>query len=225
MTGREGSKQRLHPCARKRSQAVATAAFTAAVFTMLASTADGTIAPTRQRFHGKPVQRTGAAPAGSSHALRRNFNRHGGMRHGVQPERNSAHPFESGRFPGEMPQCYSTKVTLLISFMLVMPGANFGQTAFAQSDHALFARDALDFRSRTPIHDHFANAIRQVQQFANRGAAMIPRAGTFQASGAFGKRDVRPDRRIQARFFQFLSRILLRASCNSGKLREPAAAP
>src|SRR5216683_5825947 len=84
--------------------------------------------------------------------------------------------------------------------------ANFGQTALPQSDHALFPRDALDLRSRPAIHNHLADAVGQVQQFANRRSAMIPSARAFQAAGALGKRDVSPDRRIEPRFFQLFQR-------------------
>src|SRR5713101_9422897 len=85
--------------------------------------------------------------------------------------------------------------------------ANLCQPAFAQSDHALFASDALDLRSRTAIHDHFPDAIGQVEQFANRRPAMITSTGTFQAAGALGKRYVSPHNRVEARLPQFLGRI------------------
>src|SRR5712692_7181927 len=87
--------------------------------------------------------------------------------------------------------------------------ANFCQPAFAQSDHAFFASDALDLRSRPAIHDHFADAVGQVEQFANCRAAVITGARAFQAPGALGKRDVPPHSRIEAGFFQFLGRISL----------------
>src|SRR5712664_103001 len=85
--------------------------------------------------------------------------------------------------------------------------ANFCQPAFAQSDHALFASDALDLRSRPAIHDHFADAVGQVEQLANGGAAMITGARAFQASGSLGECDVAPDNRIDAGLLQFLVRV------------------
>src|SRR5260370_14275834 len=87
--------------------------------------------------------------------------------------------------------------------------ANFCQTALAQSDHALFARDALNLRSRAAVHDHLANAVGQIKQFANRRSPVIPGAGAFQAAGTLGKRDVSPYHRIEARFFQLFQRIPL----------------
>src|SRR5260370_9047473 len=78
--------------------------------------------------------------------------------------------------------------------------ANLGQPAIAQSDHAFFASNALDLRSRATIHDHFANAVGQIEQFTNRRAAMIAGAGTFQATSALGKNDVFPYGRVEARF-------------------------
>src|SRR5271163_4536212 len=81
-------------------------------------------------------------------------------------------------------------------------GADFSQAAFAQGDHAFFAGDALDFRSRTALDDHFADAVGEVQQFADGGAAMIAGAGTFEAAGAFGEDHVGPHGGIEAGFFQ-----------------------
>src|SRR5260370_24813562 len=85
--------------------------------------------------------------------------------------------------------------------------ANLCQPAVAQSDHALFASDALDLRSRAAIHDHFPDAVGQVEQLANRRAAMITGARAFQAPGALGECDVAPDNRIDAGFLQFLGGI------------------
>src|SRR5271157_5903116 len=79
-------------------------------------------------------------------------------------------------------------------------GANLGQTAFAQGDHALFASDALNFRSGPPIDDHFADTVGQIEQFADGRAAMMASARTFQAAGALGKRDVGPHGGIEASF-------------------------
>src|SRR5258708_6363549 len=85
--------------------------------------------------------------------------------------------------------------------------ANLCQPAFAQSDHALFASDALDLRSRPAIHDHFPDAVGQVEQLANGRAAMITGARAFQAPGTLGECDVAPDNRIDAGLLQFLGRI------------------
>src|ERR1035438_10494623 len=41
---------------------------------------------------------------------------------------------------------------------------------FAQERHALFARRALDLRRWPPVENHFADVVREVQQFVNRRA-------------------------------------------------------
>src|SRR5690348_4850276 len=83
-------------------------------------------------------------------------------------------------------------------------GANLGEAAFAQRGHALFPRDALDLGRGPPIDDHFADAVGQVQQLANRGAAVESAAGTLETSGAFTKHHVYPLRGIESGFGQFL---------------------
>src|SRR6266849_6538688 len=88
-------------------------------------------------------------------------------------------------------------------------GADFGQAAFAQRDHAFFAGNALDLRGGPAIHNHFADAVGEVQQLADGRAAVESGAGALQASGALDQRDGRPHRRIQAGFGQFLRRIFL----------------
>src|SRR6266852_1583385 len=85
--------------------------------------------------------------------------------------------------------------------------ANLGQAAIAQSNHALFAIDALDLRSRPTIHDHLPDAVVQVKQFANCRPAMIAGTRAFQASGACRERDVSPNCGIETRFLEFLRRI------------------
>src|SRR6266404_5289523 len=64
------------------------------------------------------------------------------------------------------------------------PVANFCEAALAQSDHAFFAGDALDLRSWAAIDDHFADAVGQVEQLADSGAAVEPGTGAFEAAAA-----------------------------------------
>src|SRR5579859_1978388 len=83
---------------------------------------------------------------------------------------------------------------------------NFIQAAFAQSDHTFVAGDALNFGGGPAVNDHFANAVGEVEQFANGGAAVVPRAGTFQTTGAFGEQGVDPFFRLEAGFAEFVGR-------------------
>src|SRR5260370_13650949 len=88
-------------------------------------------------------------------------------------------------------------------------GADFRQAALAQRDHAFLAGDALDLRGGPAIHNHFADAVGKVQEFADGRAAVKSSAGTFQATSAFNQGDSRPHRAIEAGFGQFLRRIFL----------------
>src|SRR5579885_1974882 len=87
--------------------------------------------------------------------------------------------------------------------------ANLGEAAFAQRDHAFFAGDALDFGGGAAIDNHFADAVGQIEQFADGGAAMVAGAGAFQATGALGEDDVAPGGRVQAEFAEFLGGVAL----------------
>src|ERR1019366_10106703 len=55
----------------------------------------------------------------------------------------------------------------------------------AQESHAVFLGCALDLRRRAAVQDHFANAVRQIQQFVDRRAAAEARAAALEAAGAF----------------------------------------
>src|SRR5713101_1087400 len=87
--------------------------------------------------------------------------------------------------------------------------ANLGDTAFSQRDHSLFTGHALDFRRGPAIHDHFPDAVGQIQQLTNRGPPMKSRARTFQTPGTFANRDASPHGGIQAGFLQLLRTIFL----------------
>src|SRR5439155_25138068 len=85
--------------------------------------------------------------------------------------------------------------------------ANLGQPAFAQCGHAFLAGYAFNFWSWAALHDHVPDAVCQIEQFANRGAAVITSPRALQASSAFGKRDVAPYSGIETRFLQFCMTI------------------
>src|ERR1700756_1171468 len=81
--------------------------------------------------------------------------------------------------------------------------ANLGQTAFAKRDHSFFAGDAFDFGCRPAIDNHLADAIGEIEQFADCRTPMIAGAGTLEASDAFGDRHAGPDGRIETSFLEF----------------------
>ncbi len=105
---------------------------------------------------------------------------------------------------------YSTKVTLLISLTRGHPGADFCQAAFAQSDHAFFASDALDFGSGPAVHDHFADAIasspatRRWRCGRENPCRSIPGSRRLRTNTNVG-----PCGRIESRFCQFGQREFL----------------
>src|SRR5690349_14698916 len=62
--------------------------------------------------------------------------------------------------------------------------AHFRQRGVAQKRHAFLASGTFDLGGGTPVDDHFANVVGQIQEFGNGAAAAESRAGAFQASGA-----------------------------------------
>src|SRR5690349_14381290 len=86
---------------------------------------------------------------------------------------------------------------------------DFTEAAFAKRDHAFVAGGALDFGSRPAVNNHFADAVGQVKQFANRRAAVIAGAGALKAARAFGKLHVAPFLGFESSFLQFFGRKAL----------------
>ena len=158
--------------------------------------------------------------------MRGNFASHERMRHRVQQPRDAAHECVAVNSLPVFGQAHSMNVTLLISFKVVMPWRTLARPASRRKGHARFLRGALDFRSGPAIDDHFANMIRQVQQFGDCGASVIARARTFQASRAIGERNLRPERRDQSADAFISSTVGLRPfSCNARRRRGPGAGP
>src|ERR1039457_4584623 len=54
------------------------------------------------------------------------------------------------------------------------PPAHLLHRRIAQEGHAVFLGGAFDFRSGAAVQDHFADAVRQIQQFVDRRAAAEP---------------------------------------------------
>src|SRR5215469_441525 len=70
--------------------------------------------------------------------------------------------------------------------------ANFFESRFTQERHAFFPRHALDFRSRAAADDHFANAVREIENFGNGRAPAIAAAGALQAPRTFVENNLAP---------------------------------
>src|SRR5258708_1760719 len=180
--------------ARKRLAMLAMAGFKALALITLGSTAEGTSAAggkvsTVNSSTELPFQRAAAMRSGANSIARCGC----GMA-SSQCESRSKRP------PSRV-SCRSVEILLNESHLVDFfqggdPSADFCQPALAQSDHAFFARDALDLRGGPAIHNHFADPVGQVQQLADGRAAVESRAGTFQAPGALHQRDVRPHCRI-----------------------------
>src|SRR5215469_8110029 len=73
---------------------------------------------------------------------------------------------------------------------------HFGQGALPQRDHPFFNGRSLDLGSRPAIHNHFTDAVGEVEQFADGRAAMKAGSGAFQTAGTFGEIVGRAGRRI-----------------------------
>src|SRR6266545_3389021 len=65
--------------------------------------------------------------------------------------------------------------------------ADLLHSRFAQERHAFFAGQALDFGSGALVQNHFADAVGQVEQLMDGGAAAEPGAAALKAPGAFHK--------------------------------------
>src|SRR5437879_1421252 len=183
------------------------AVFRALALMMLPSTAEGTSAAggsvsTVNSSTELPFQRAAATRSGANSMAKCGC----GMA-SSQRERRAKRPVS--RVSGRIVEMLLNESHLVDFFQRSDPIANFGEAAFAQRDHAFLARDTLDFRCRPAVHNHFANAIGQVQQFTDRGAAVESGAGAFQATAAFHQGHVRPCGRIKTGFGQFLRGIFL----------------
>src|SRR6267154_2395677 len=91
------------------------------------------------------------------------------------------------------------------------PVANLGEAAFAQGDHAFFASDALDLRGGPAVDDHFADAVGQVEQLADGGAAVEAGTGAFEATAALNQSYPGPCGGVETGFRQFFRGVFFRA--------------
>src|SRR6266851_4972705 len=226
ITGSGSSNATSSSLARKRLSTPAMALFSAAGLTTLASIAEGTSAPGGRASTAKPsselpcVQRAAATRSCAISMARCGC--------GVGSSHREMRP-QSPRSEA----LWRSVATLLNESHLVdflqgcNPVTDFGQAAFAQCGHSFFASHALDFRRRPAVHDHFADAVGQVQQCANRSAPVKSRAGAFQTAGALDQRDIAPHQGIESRFRQlfrgmFLRPLAIRADYADETLRHDA---
>src|ERR1700747_1388867 len=70
---------------------------------------------------------------------------------------------------------------------------------FAKEDHSFVLRRLLDLRRRAPVENHRADAVRKVEQFRDRGAAVEAGAVALQAPRPFVERLVAIVARVEAR--------------------------
>src|SRR3989304_5456380 len=71
-------------------------------------------------------------------------------------------------------------------------GADFFQAGFAQEAHPFLPGRLLDFGGGLLVDDHFADAVAQVEQLADGGAAAEAGPVALDAAGAFVERYVLP---------------------------------
>src|SRR5574340_545509 len=80
------------------------------------------------------------------------------------------------------------------------PSTDLGQPAASEGNHTLFDGRSLDFRGGPAVHNHFANMIGQVQQFADCRSPVVAGPRAFQAARAFNKLITRDTGGIKGRF-------------------------
>ena len=106
---------------------------------------------------------------------------------------------------GTREDCYSMKVTLLISFSVVSPARTLA-TALSRREvmpSSCAARLISDVGCL--VDDHIANVVRKIEQFVNRGSAAITRAIAFQTARRLPRiRNPANFIRIQTRLHQVL---------------------
>src|SRR5215217_6603681 len=74
--------------------------------------------------------------------------------------------------------------------------------ALAQEPHAFLARRLLDLRGRTPGENQLADVVAQVEQLADRRAALVAGAAALDAARPFEEPPAELQRRIQRRLRQ-----------------------
>src|ERR1035437_9132754 len=73
---------------------------------------------------------------------------------------------------------------------------------FAQEGHAVFLGGTLDLRRGAPVQDHFADAVGEIEQFVNGGAAAVSGAAAFEAAGTFHEGHVAPFVGVESAFHE-----------------------
>ena len=94
---------------------------------------------------------------------------------------------------------------MLISRSVVSPSQHALDRRLAQEAHALLARRALDLGDRPLVENHLADVIGQVEQLADRHAALEAGAAALDAAGAFVEGVRRLERRVHRRLDQLLA--------------------
>src|SRR5437764_5220318 len=62
---------------------------------------------------------------------------------------------------------------------------HFPERRFAEEQHSLFFCSFLDLRGRTPVENHGADTVGEVEKFRDRGAAVETRSVAVDAARAF----------------------------------------
>src|ERR1700740_1721508 len=174
------------------------AAFSAPGLIILSSTAEGTSAPggnvsTVKSSTELPFQRAAATRSGANSMARCGCGIASSHRDSRVTSPVSVVPWRRG-------EMLLNESPLIDLFQGRDARADFCQAALAQCDHAFLARSAFDLRGGPAIDNHFADAVAQVQEFADGCAAVESGTGTFEAPGAFHQRYVRPDCRVETAF-------------------------
>src|ERR1700726_4821095 len=154
--------------ARNRVTILAIAGFRALALIILASTAEGTSAAggsvsTVNSSTELPFQRAAAMRSGENSMAKCGC----GM---ASSQRESRLRRPVSRVSGRNVEMLLNESHLVNFLERGYAIANLCEAALAQGNHAFLARDAFDFRRGPAIHNHFADAIGQVQQLTDCSA-------------------------------------------------------
>src|SRR5262245_56919311 len=119
-------------------------------------------------------------------------------------------PVPELRQPFSRSAFYSNECRLVDFLQRGDTGKNVRKSRLAKECHSPFMRCTLDFRCRPPFDDHFADVVRQIQQFMNGGPAPIAAPVAFQTTIALVKHKILVLFRIESRLHKGLRRVSYR---------------
>src|SRR5437867_343323 len=152
----------------------------------------------------------------------RPFDPHGYRGWPLRPESKPVRPLPRARTSRSARTCSFDERDLVDLAKRRRPVEDALDRRLAEKPHAFFAGALLDFRGRPLLENHLANVIREVEQLADGGAALVARSSAFDAADAFVERLRVLERRVEAGFVEQRPRHLHRpAALGADGTNEP----